>query len=154
MGTRSLTIVNDGKRHVMTVYRQFDGNPEGHGKDLAALLGKIKVINGLGGGDRERMGKVANGMGCLAAQLVARLKDCVGNVYVEGRWSKKDWKGTAYQYIINKGDGDDGGYGPWDITVTVMESGKKVLFKGDGPAFAAWVDSVIDAQTKQDAVSA
>jgi len=150
MGTRSLTVVMDGKRHVMTLYRQFDGNPERHGEDLAALLGKVQIINGLGSGDSDRLGKVANGMGCLAAQLVARLKDCVGNVYVEGRWPKKDWKDTSYQYVINRGSycGEPGGVVSRTVTVTVMESGKKVLFKGDGPAFAKWVNGKIKEQKK------
>jgi len=35
MGTRSLTYVYDNKEPLVCMYRQFDGYPSGHGKELA-----------------------------------------------------------------------------------------------------------------------
>lgn len=83
MGTRSLTIVRSGLEdkspRIVTIYRQMDGYPEGMGKDLAEFLSKIKMVNGIGGSDSN----IANGVGCLAAQLVAHLKTEAGGIYLE-----------------------------------------------------------------------
>lgn len=73
MGTRCLTVVKDGgkdDKDIICLYRQFDGYPDGHGVALHRLFGDFVIVNGLGG----QSPNVANGMGCLAAQLVAKLK--------------------------------------------------------------------------------
>jgi hypothetical protein len=71
MGTRSLTRVKNGEKELICLYRQFDGYPSGHGKELKELLGDLKIVNGLGGNDPN----VANGMPCLAVQLITKLKN-------------------------------------------------------------------------------
>ena len=72
MGTRSLTFVTENEAMpILCMYRQMDGYPSGHGADLAEFLAPIKMVNGLGS-DAE---SVANGTGCLAAQIVAHFKD-------------------------------------------------------------------------------
>jgi len=95
MGTRSLTRViprqkglsyADGHLHpeksVVNIYRQYDGYPEGHGQDLAKFLSEFTIVNGFSPGSQDK--KVANGTGCLAAQLVEYLKEGqVGGVYLE-----------------------------------------------------------------------
>lgn len=78
MGTRSLTFVYDGDVPVINMYRQFDGYPSGHGAELAEFLSGFEVVNGYG----EVKPKVANGMGCLAAQLIANFKKTVGGFYI------------------------------------------------------------------------
>ena len=74
MGTRSLThiIDNDFDRdeHLCTIYRQYDGYPEGHGRDLVDFITSRKFVNGISGDPTE----VFNGAGCFAAALVAYLK--------------------------------------------------------------------------------
>ena len=93
MGTRSLTRViprqeglsfSEGHEHVdksvVNIYRQYDGYPEGMGVDLAGFLSEFTVVNGLGADSYKS--RIANGPGCLAAQLVAYLKDGPGNVYL------------------------------------------------------------------------
>jgi hypothetical protein len=75
MGTRSLTaFIIKGKpdREFATMYRQFDGYPEGHGVELAEFIS----------GGQERL---YNGIGCLAAQVVAHFKITmeVGGIYLE-----------------------------------------------------------------------
>jgi hypothetical protein len=80
MGTRSLTFVYDDTRRVVCMYRQFDGYPSGHGRELATFLaGFDAVVNGLRVGETR---KVANGMGCLAAQLVSNFKVAAGGFYL------------------------------------------------------------------------
>ena len=79
MGTRSLTFVYDGDQPVLNLYRQFDGYPSGHGAELAEFLSGFEVVNGYG----EVKPKLANGMGCLAAQMIAHFKKGVGGFYIE-----------------------------------------------------------------------
>tara|TARA_R100000781_G_scaffold11034_4_gene10206 strand:- start:475 stop:909 length:435 start_codon:yes stop_codon:yes gene_type:complete len=93
MGTRSLTRViprqkglsyDEGHKHVsksvINMYRQYDGYPQGHGLELAEFLSEFTVVNGLGADSYKS--KIANGSGCLAAQLVQHFKDGPGNVYL------------------------------------------------------------------------
>ena len=79
MGTRSLTFVYDGETPIINMYRQYDGYPTGHGAELAEFLAPFTLVNGLG---IDETRKVANGMGCLAAQLVANFKDEAGGFYL------------------------------------------------------------------------
>lgn len=81
MGTRCLTFVyNESYDPVVCVYRQFDGYPGGHGKELAEFLKDRKVINGIP--PEKQMQKASNGMECLAASLIAELKTDIGNIYL------------------------------------------------------------------------
>ena len=80
MSTRSLThIVEDGEI-LTTIYRHMDGYPEGHGADLAAFLNTGRLTQGLSMAAGEPV--EFNGAGCLAAALVAHLKDGPGNIYI------------------------------------------------------------------------
>ena len=101
MGTRSLTFVydEDGKI-IVSMYRQFDGYPSGHGKELAEFLEPITMVNGIGATDN----KIANGSGCLAAQLVAHFKDGPGGIYLEPTTAVDC--GQDYEYhIATHGEG-------------------------------------------------
>lgn len=95
MGTRSLTHIKDenGRKTLLTLYRQMDGYPTGMGKDLKDILAPLQLVNGYSG-DRPQ----ANGMGCAAAQIVAGLKDGVGSVYIYPTNSKDCWE--EYTYTI------------------------------------------------------
>jgi hypothetical protein len=80
MGTRSLTKVIDEDGNVLVnMYRQYDGYPSGHGLELANFLYGTVIVNGLG---MERPKKLANGAGCLAAQMVAHFKTEPGGIYL------------------------------------------------------------------------
>ena len=78
MGTRCLTFVYDGDVPVINVYRQFDGYPSGHGHELAQFLDSKILVNGF----TDKNAAQANGMGCLAAQLIVQLKHGVGGIYI------------------------------------------------------------------------
>ena len=83
------------------IYNHYDSYPEGLGLDLAKFMCDFRVVNGLG---RDE-GKVANGMGCLAAQLIADMKKKPGNVYVEKPYKDRAW--IDYVYYVWVADGKD-----------------------------------------------
>lgn len=125
MGTRSLTYVyDDNNDPIICMYRQFDGYPTGHGSELAHFLLPFKIVNGISGG--AEMGKVANGMGCLAAQLVGYFKTDVGNIYLYSPRLKIDAM-QEYEYHVTEN------------TVTVKLSGygepDEVIFEGSYEEF-------------------
>jgi hypothetical protein len=97
MGTRSLTFVYDGETPIINMYRQYDGYPTGHGAEIAEFLAPFNMVNGL---QLNETRKVANGMGCLAAQLVANFKDGAGQFYLYPT-SAVDC-GQDYEYHIYK----------------------------------------------------
>ena len=82
MGTRSITRVHDAGKDskvILAVYRQMDGYFEGMGADLTTFLTDMSVVNGINLGKNPK--KAANGMSCLAAQLVAHFKTGIGGIY-------------------------------------------------------------------------
>jgi hypothetical protein len=96
MGTRALTFVyGESGDEVLCMYSQWDGYLSGHGKALAAFINGITLINGITG--KETV-PVANGMGCLAAQLVVHFKTEVGNFYLVN--GKQD-HGQDFEYHIS-----------------------------------------------------
>lgn len=99
MGAISLTIVYDefSEKPILGMYRHFDGYISGHGKDLKDEFGDFEIVNGISLGDNERK---ANGMGCLAAQIVAHFKDGIGGIYIE---SPKNYQ--EYNYHLKLKDG-------------------------------------------------
>ena len=80
---------------VVEIYHHWDGYPEGLGVKLASYLDDKSIVNGLGSKDSEDI--VFNGVGCMAASIVAQLKDGPGNVYIEPRKSH-GW--IDYEYFI------------------------------------------------------
>lgn len=80
MGTRSKTTVFDHlNKPALSIYRQTDGYYEGMGQELQDFLSEMVIVNGYGS---NTPAKAANGMTCLAAQLVAHFKEGIGSVYI------------------------------------------------------------------------
>lgn len=98
MGTRSLTLVHNGEsaKPFVNMYRQYDGYPSGHGKELFEFLQPIKLVNGIGVDDGRR---IANGAHCLAAQMVCHFKDGPGGIYLNAPASRDC--GQDYEYHIH-----------------------------------------------------
>ena len=123
MGTRSLTFVYDDNKRtkIINMYRQFDGYPSGHGAELAKFLnGFEEITNGFGFNETR---KIANGMGCLAAQLVANFKTEHGGFYLYP--TKCTDCGQDYEYHVYRDK-------------VVVKSGwgeKETLFKGTWKEF-------------------
>jgi len=135
MGTRSNTLVIgeydvDGKGikdvQILNMYRQMDGYPEGHGAELLAFLGPIEVVNGF------TMGKtnLANGAGCLAAQMVAHFKDGVGDFYIEPPILGGEFENDFTYAVVVKDD---------VIKVVVYEWDKNI-FSGTVPQFKKFIE--------------
>ena len=83
------------EKTIVDIYHHWDGYPERLGVTLASYLDGKRIVNGIGSKDNEDL--IFNGMGCLAASLVAHLKDGPGNVYIEPRESH-GW--IDYEYYI------------------------------------------------------
>ena len=95
---------------MVSIYNHYDGYPEGLGVTLASYLEGSKIVNGLGGNRND----VFNGLGCLAASLIAELKDGPGNVYIEDPERKHGW--IDYEYYVW---GDD----HKDIWISIFSDG-------------------------------
>lgn len=96
MGTRSLTVIqNEDGVEICVLYSQFDGYPDGMGNDLKKFLKPIRVV-GMG-----EKGKTANGMSCLAAQIVAHFKVIPGNFYLHPAGTRD--AGEEFIYTISLG---------------------------------------------------
>ena len=100
MGTRSLTFVyTEDNTPIINMYRQFDGYPTGHGAELAEFLLSGRMVNGLNGMGKE---KQFNGMGCLAAQMIAHFKQSAGGFYIHPVDSTDCWQDYEYHVQENR----------------------------------------------------
>ena len=131
MSTRSLTVFKERwkeddksiSEEIVVMYRQMDGYPSGHGVELAEFLKEMVIVNGVPVG--AETAKIANGMSCLAAQVVSYFKDQVGNIYLY-RAETRDC-GEEYIYTIENRE---------KLIMTVRDVwGKKDLFKGTPKEF-------------------
>ena len=95
---------------MVSIYNHYDGYPEGLGVTLASYLDDKKITNGLG---KDRY-SVFNGLGCMAASIIAELKDGAGQIYVEDPTRPHGW--IDYEYYVW---GDDGK----DIWISIFDGG-------------------------------
>jgi hypothetical protein len=117
MGTRSLTHIIEDNKTLTTMYRQYDGYLSGHGNDLAEFLKDFKVVNGYSGDTT----KLANGMGCLTAQLIAHFKQGCGNIYIHPPNTEDCWEQYTY-FVYLKED---------KLQIKVKDTyEKKIIFDG------------------------
>ena len=101
MGTRSLTVFQKSNgEEIVVMYRQYDGYPTGMGKDLQDFLKGFTIVNGY-----SETNKIANGMGCLSAQVIAELKDGCGNIYLYPAGTRDVWEDYIYTLYPEKNDG-------------------------------------------------
>jgi len=98
MGTRSLTFVYDGDKPIINMYRQYDGYPEGHGRELAEFLMSGEMVNGFSDDNAKQF----NGMGCLAAQMIAHFKKSVGGFYIHPVTDTECWQDYEYHVYENR----------------------------------------------------
>jgi hypothetical protein len=102
MGTRCLTVFyNEDKTEIAVLYRQFDGYPECHGKELADFLKGKKIVNGI----MEDRSKIFNGMSCLAAQVISHFKEEAGGFYLYPAGTRNC--GEEYIYHVNGKVGEE-----------------------------------------------
>jgi len=68
--TSKTTIFSESQEPLLSFYRQYDGYFEGHGTQLQRFLKEMVICSEYD----PRLVKMAKGMGCLAAQLIANFK--------------------------------------------------------------------------------
>lgn len=126
MGTRSTThfIPENSKTPILSIYRQFDGYPEGHGQAVAEFLAPFMVVNGYSTG--MKVGSHANGIECLAAQFVAAFKTSIGNIYITSKSDRQE-----YDYFIHVSNNGN--------IRMVVKSGRKTLYDGSPKDYDAWL---------------
>ena len=149
MGTRSLTRIietwkdDNGKQKqekLVTMYRQYDGYPSGHGQELADFINSGKVVNGISGDEKR---KVFNGAGCFAAQMISHFKgDGAGGFYIYSNSTKDVGEQYEYHVLVD--------FNTKQITLKCYEIGyikkdgtysnkRRVLFNGNALDFEAFV---------------
>jgi hypothetical protein len=115
------------------MYRQYDGYLAGHGLELAEFLAPFKIVNGLGMNENQ---KVANGMGCLAAQMVSHFKgDGPGQFYLHPTELGQDCC-QDYEYHV------------FNDRVSVHDAGNNVVFSG------TWAEFLTECQAEHDYMEA
>lgn len=122
MGTRSLTYVYDETENpLLCMYAQWDGYPSGHGRALSDFLQSFDaIVNGININETRR---IANGMGCLAAQLIANFKTRAGDYYLHPVKMNQDcWQEYEYHIFQDK--------------VSVLDHDGEELFTGTWKQFA------------------
>jgi hypothetical protein len=133
MGTRSVTFVEDDGERYVAMYRQMDGDPTGMGADIKKFLTGFSLCNGISFGNDTS--KQFNGLGCLAASLVAEFKDGIGGIYLYPTNTDTEWIDYTYTIYADRIGGTFAdGYG--DIKLKVIKVGydgerpDKVIFDG------------------------
>lgn len=133
MGTRSKTsfIEKRGEKltHLVSVYQQYDGYIEGVGHCLAKYILDKEICNGIRLG--RDTSKLANGFGCLIAQIIRDFKEDVGGLYII---EEDDIQEYNYDIIFNS----DLYYSDLNVEyetdkyfeVKVTDWNKKTIFEG------------------------
>jgi hypothetical protein len=105
------------EKKIVSIYNQYDGYPEGLGVTIASYLDNKTIVNGIGV-DRNT---VFNGLGCLAASLIAELKEEAGNVYIDNPDCPHGW--LDYEYVVwgNSGKG---------IWISIFDYNRNCIFVG------------------------
>jgi hypothetical protein len=116
----------------------MDGYPEGHGVELGEILAPITLVNGYQ--MDMKAGSHANGPGCLAAQVIQRLKEehGIGGIYMivpDPAEHTDGWQEYEYYVHVNTvGKGFDATY---EVHVEVSDT-HNTIFNGDCAAFLKW----------------
>jgi len=129
MGTRALTRVYDSWNEdrgniLVNLYRQYDGYPDCHGKELSEFLDGREIVNGI---RSDYVGKISNGVECLAAQLVSCFKDVdtPGNFYLYPTDETNCGQDYMYEIFVNN---------KLEIKISVISYGD-VIFEGNTKEF-------------------
>ena len=138
MGTKSNTVIYDeyfdadlnAGVQILNLYRQHDGYVEGHGAELLAFLEPMTIVNGITTG----LTNIANGSGCLAAQLVAHFKKRVGDFYIMAPLGEENENDYTYKIYVSGG--------PEYITMEVWEY-DDLIFSGNVSEFKKFIEGTL-----------
>jgi hypothetical protein len=121
MGTRGTIHIKDGKKTILSLYRQYDCYPTGLGEELKAGFGATQIVNGFS--LAMKAPAYANTVQCLAAQIVANQKQGLGHVYITDARDRQE-----YNYFI-AADRDG------KLTLRVTNSANVELYNGPLASF-------------------
>lgn len=146
MGTRSRThLVDEKGTRVMSLYRQFDGYPSGHGKELAEFLAPFVIVNGYRPSDTRI---IANGAGCLGAQMISFFKKGVGGFYLTPPNVELGWEDYEYEVRVPEAGGQIEMI-CWEVNYdSNRQSGVRgaLKYKGSPQGFLAWLAAAGDTR--------
>jgi hypothetical protein len=106
MGTRSTTLFLSewNEKKICNIYRQYDGYLSGHGAALKEFLFGGILVNGMKMGETRR---TFNGMGCLAASVIAHFKTETGGFYMTDVDQEEGYHYTVYAGEVVPGTEDN-----------------------------------------------
>ena len=121
---------------IVVLYRQYDGYPEGHGIDLLNFLDNMEIVNGISNKEKRR---IANGMGCLSAQVVAYFKEAPGDFYLQSAGTRDI--GEEFIYTL---------YYTEELKIKVQDTydGGSNLFDGNIKAYKNWIRNPRSVETQ------
>jgi hypothetical protein len=91
MGTSGVVRIKDefSGEFIGNIYKQCDGYVSGYGKEIKEILKGCSIINGIthtSGEKPKDIPEFFNGMGCMAAYLIGKLKgNRIGHFYIVPR---------------------------------------------------------------------
>ena len=133
MSTRSNTVIYDeyhgdgSSVEILNLYRQQEGYISGHGVELLAFLEPMTIVNGITTG----LTNIANGSGCLAAQMVAHFKKKVGDFYIMAPLGEVNENDYTYKVYVSGG--------PVYISIEVFRE-DDLIFSGTVNEFKKYVE--------------
>ena len=131
------------RKPLVCLYGHLDGGVNFYGKELLDFLSKFTLVNGLPTQELAKMEMhVANGMGCLAAQVIAHFKTEAGNFYVSPIPKNGDNNNEDYVYQVYEKDGK--------ICLTVENEGYKKFLLNDSVGNNGHVSKVVTFMYKND----
>lgn len=128
MGTHAQTRIFEDNECIVCMLRQSDGYPESHGRELFDFLTSKRLINGIA---NYNSNTEANGIGCLAAQMVVHFKKGIGRIYLQANQGRE----YEYNYDIYNSDMSE----HLSLVVTRQDI---VLFEGSLNDFDIWLDNL------------
>lgn len=120
MSTRSITkFIDENGNLIVSMYKHHDGYPDDYGLSLAEYLNTFNICNGVPiNSDKDNY---ANGLSCLAAQVISHYKKGVGEIYLLP--SDSDYSVSyVYSVRLNKED---------KLEVEVRDYMNTIIFNGD-----------------------
>lgn len=128
MSTACATRIFEDGECLVNMVRQADGYPEGHGQELFEFLSSKKITCGITNYSSETE---ANGLSCLAAQMIAHFKKGIGGIYLQmPRWPQYEYEFTYDVF----GDSDS------MLSKVVVHDDQLEVFSGSVEAFGVWLN--------------
>jgi len=157
MGTRSIIHIyqdNYSGDVLVSIYRQYDGQPDGIGMDIYNSLAHRKLVNGI---SDDRMSCV-NGIDCAAAVLIHDLKNGAGagagagaeagNVYIN-KPDDSEMEEFTYKLWV-EGNRPSNFLTETRLIHMSVRDGSTVIYSGPLNEYAAWLEKRDEEEAAKD----